>query len=210
MAPSVVELLKREVAALPEAQHRKLFKRVEASQRFKLHELRPAAVLILLCLYEEGDWRIVLTRRQERLMDHPGQIAFPGGRWEPGDRSPEATAVREAQEEIGLMADHLHLLGRMPVYPTVTGYKITPVVAWSPQLQVWRAQPDEVAEIFTLPVQHLISPENWHQTHIAIGNDDFRYWEIPFENHRIWGATAGMLHALRPCLARAWGNQEDE
>jgi 8-oxo-dGTP pyrophosphatase MutT (NUDIX family) len=153
---------------------------------------RPAAVLIPL-EPERGVW---LTRRSAHMPNHAGQVAFPGGKIEPGDASVEAAALREAEEEVGLNPDSAEILGRMDDFITGTGFHISPVVALVPRGVVLTAEPGEVQEVFCLPFATLLDrtqPRNrrvfWRGT-----EQDFLVW--PHEAHVIWGATAKILYDL--------------
>jgi 8-oxo-dGTP pyrophosphatase MutT (NUDIX family) len=157
-------------------------------------EIRPAAVLVPVV--RRDALTVLFTRRTPHLQDHAGQISFPGGRVEPGDASLEATALREAQEEIGLAQERAELLGRLPEYVTVTGYRVTPVVALvSPPLEL-RPDPFEVAEIFEVPLAFLLDPANHLRNTVLQEGKRRRYYAMPFREYYIWGATAGMLMNL--------------
>jgi 8-oxo-dGTP pyrophosphatase MutT (NUDIX family) len=158
-------------------------------------ELTAAAVLAGLIPRPEG-LSVLLTRRSDALRRHSGQVAFPGGRAEAGE-TPWQTALREAEEEIGLAPDHVRLLGLGNRYETGTGYAVTPVVAiLSPGLDL-RADPSEVAEIFETPFNFLMNHDN-HERRVwsEPGSPDRHYYAMPHEGRFIWGATAGMLRAL--------------
>jgi 8-oxo-dGTP pyrophosphatase MutT (NUDIX family) len=154
--------------------------------------LTPASVLIPV-VARVPDPTILFTRRALHLKDHSGQVSFPGGRVHADDASPEATALREAREEIGLDARRVELLGRMPEYLTRTGFRITPVVAiLTPPFEL---QPDanEVEEIFEVPLAFLLDPAN-HQRQSREWQGELRwFFAMDFGGHTIWGATAGML-----------------
>jgi 8-oxo-dGTP pyrophosphatase MutT (NUDIX family) len=154
--------------------------------------LTPASVLIPV-VARVPDPTILFTRRAAHLKDHSGQVSFPGGRVHADDASPEATALREAREEIGLDPDRVELLGRMPEYLTRTGFRITPVVAiLTPPFEL---QPDanEVEEIFEVPLAFLLDPAN-HQRQSREWQGELRwFFAMPYQGHYIWGATAGML-----------------
>ena len=157
-------------------------------------EIRPAAVLVPVV--RRNDLTVLFTRRTPHLQDHAGQISFPGGRTEPGDPSLEATALREAQEEIGLARECVELLGRLPEYVTVTGYRVTPVVGLvSPPLDL-RPDPFEVAEIFEVPLAFLLDPANHLRNTVLQEGKRRRYYAMPYREYYIWGATAGMLMNL--------------
>ncbi|MDR2164701.1 MAG: CoA pyrophosphatase [Zoogloeaceae bacterium] len=154
--------------------------------------LAPAAVLFPLVDRPEG-CRVLLTRRTDHLRDHPGQISFPGGRMEPGDASPRHAALREAGEEIGLVPDNVEILGELPPYATVTGFRIHPVVArLVPPLHLC-LDPFEVAEVFEAPLDFLLDPRNHHRESLFYQGKQREYLSMSYEGHYIWGATAGMI-----------------
>jgi 8-oxo-dGTP pyrophosphatase MutT (NUDIX family) len=162
--------------------------------------LRPAAVLIPIVAHG-GGMTLLFTRRATHLRDHSGQVSFPGGRVAEGDASPEATALREAEEEIGLAPARVELLGRLPDYHTRTGFRITPVVgAVAPPLTL-RPDANEVEEIFEVPLGFLLDPAN-HRRESRVWQGETRwFYAMPYEGHYIWGATAGMLVNLANYLA---------
>lgn len=164
-------------------------------------ELRPAAVLLLVVNHAEPT--VVFTMRTAHLSDHAGQISFPGGRCDEGDCTPERTALREAQEEIGLEADRVQLLGRLPEYRTSTGFSVTPVVGWAEPPVSYQPDPHEVAEVFEVPLAFLLDSRN-HRYESAFFKGRMRkYWAMPFGERFIWGATAGMLVTFQRILAGA-------
>jgi 8-oxo-dGTP pyrophosphatase MutT (NUDIX family) len=156
----------------------------------------PAAVLIGLIERAEG-LSVLLTRRSDNLRRHTGQIAFPGGRSDAGE-TPWETALREAEEEIGLDPGLVELAGLSTPYRTAgTGYHITPVVAFvAPDLKL-TPNPDEVADIFETPFGFLMDPSN-HEQHEreTPAGDKRRFYAMTWEDRFIWGATAGILRAL--------------
>jgi len=162
-------------------------------------EIRPAAVLVPLVKRESGV-TVLLTRRTAHLNDHAGQISFPGGRSEPGDAGAAETALREAAEEIGLAAERVEVLGELPTYVTVTGYRVTPVVGLvTPPLEL-RPDDFEVAEVFEVPLEFLLDPVNHQRNSVVHEGRERRYYAIPYRQYYIWGATAGMLMNLRSFL----------
>ena len=153
--------------------------------------LREAAVLVPLVHGPQPG--VLLTLRTATLRAHAGQVAFPGGRMEPTDASPEAAALREAQEEIGLDPGVVELAGRLPDYVTGTGYHITPVVGLLPAGLRLTRSPDEVEAIFTLPLATLLDPGAPEQRTREFRGRQRHFWVWPHETHYIWGATAGIL-----------------
>jgi len=162
-------------------------------------ELVPASVLFPIVLREEGP-SVLLTQRTQHLKDHPGQISFPGGRSEPEDVDPAHTALREAEEEIGLAATHVEIIGYLPEYHTITAYRVTPVVAVvTPPFEL-QPDPFEVADIFEVPLAFLMDPAN-HQQHAIEHRGALRhYYAMPYKDYFIWGATAGIIRSLYRAL----------
>jgi 8-oxo-dGTP pyrophosphatase MutT (NUDIX family) len=160
----------------------------------------PAAVLVALVNRESG-LQLLLTQRSADLPDHPGQISFPGGRVEAGDASFAAAALREANEEIGLPADRVTVLGRLENYETVSGYRVTPVVGWVEPPFDLRTDPVEVAEAFEVPLEFVLDPANRQRHFRMLGALRRDYWAIPWRDRYIWGATAAMLLILERTLA---------
>lgn len=167
--------------------------------------LREAAVLIAIeARREDGleDGPVVwLTKRSSMLRHHPGQVAFPGGKREPQDASLDATALREAHEEIGLPPGQVELLGRLPPHETVTGFRVTPVVGRV--LSAFDARPEagEVEEAFTVPLRHLADPASYVVRARLWRGAERRYYAAPWGPHYIWGATARICRALADRMA---------
>jgi 8-oxo-dGTP pyrophosphatase MutT (NUDIX family) len=162
-----------------------------------------AAVLLALVRRADGI-HLVLTERASHLHDHPGQISLPGGRIETTDVSPEAAAVREATEEIGLAPSYIEVLGRMAPYTTVTGFCITPVVALVRPGFTYAANAFEVAKIFEVPLVYVMNPNNHMQHCLTLtGGHSRHYFSMTWEHFFIWGATAGMLRNFYHLLRQA-------
>jgi 8-oxo-dGTP pyrophosphatase MutT (NUDIX family) len=155
----------------------------------------PAAVLVPLVNRPQG-LQLLLTQRSADLPDHPGQICFPGGRVEAGDADPAAAALRETGEEIGLAPDNVQVLGHLPSYDTVSGYRVQPVVGWIDPPFELAPDPVEVADVFEVPLEFILDRSN-HQRHFRMLGEMRRdYWAIPWLSRYIWGATAAMLLIL--------------
>jgi len=153
---------------------------------------RPAGVLVPLVPRDEG-LSLLLTKRTDHLHHHAGQISFPGGRKEDEDPDITATALRETEEEIGLPPDAVRVLGVLPQYVTISAYAITPVVGVVTRPFSPRPDPFEVADVFEVPLAHMLDPEH-HQRHFREENGRRRgYYAIPYGERLIWGATAGIL-----------------
>jgi 8-oxo-dGTP pyrophosphatase MutT (NUDIX family) len=161
--------------------------------------LRPAAVLVPLVDRPEG-MSVLLTQRTPHLSAHAGQIAFPGGRVEPEDEDAVAAALRETEEEIGLSRDRVTVIGRLDTYVTGTGFEITPVVGIVAVPFPLAIDPVEVAEAFEVPLAFVLDPRNRRQMTRMQGERLRTFFAFPFENHYIWGATAGILVNLAEVL----------
>jgi 8-oxo-dGTP pyrophosphatase MutT (NUDIX family) len=161
--------------------------------------LRPAAVLVPVVRREAG-LTILLTQRTDHLYDHAGQISFPGGRSEAHDESAAATALRETFEEIGLPHSHVEVLGYLPEYTTVTGYRVTPVVGLVNPPQAFNLDAFEVAEAFEVPLAFFLDAGNHQRNTLQYQGRTRHYYAMPYEQRYIWGATAGMLMNLYALL----------
>ena len=175
---------------------------IERQRENAVRALKPASVLLLI-VDHRPDPMVVFTQRTAHLADHAGQICFPGGRVDEGDDTPEHTALREAEEEIGLERARVEMLGRLPEYHTSTGFRVTPVVGWAePPLQ-YRADPHEVADVFEVPLAFVLDTRN-HRYESAFHKGRMRnYWAMPWGERFIWGATAGMLVTFQRIVAPA-------
>ena len=161
--------------------------------------LTPAAVLVPLVTRPEG-LTTLFTQRTGHLEHHAGQISFPGGHVAPGDETPEETALRETEEEIGLARRHVEIVGRLSEYVTRTGFRVTPVVGVvAPPFRL-APDPHEVADVFEVPLDFLLDPSN-HQRHSReVGGTIRQFYAMPYRGYYIWGATAGMLINLYEVL----------
>ncbi len=162
---------------------------------------RPAAVLV--GIREGVQPRLVLTVRTDHLQDHAGQVAFPGGRTDPGDADAVATALRESEEEIGLERRLVMPLGFLDRFETISGYNITPVVARiDPDARLYPA-PAEVAEVFEVPLSFFLDPGNLRRYTMDFRGQQRDMVEFVHGGHRIWGATAAMVLNLLRRMGRA-------
>jgi 8-oxo-dGTP pyrophosphatase MutT (NUDIX family) len=161
--------------------------------------LRPAAVLIPVIAGPEGA-TVLMTRRSDSLASHTGQIAFPGGRLDPGETAVEA-ALREAFEEVALDPTLVEVLGVGDAYETGTGFLVTPVVGWLTARPETTPSPDEVAEVFEVPWDFLMDPSNHSRdSYDREGQPRRWYWSMTHGQRYIWGVTAGIVRALRTRL----------
>jgi 8-oxo-dGTP pyrophosphatase MutT (NUDIX family) len=180
----------------------------EFRTRYSLHRLsdvipsapakmpsRKAAVLIPL-IEKNKQLHIMLTQRPMHLRSHPGQISFPGGKTEQGDKDDIATALREAHEEIGLVSSNVEVLGQFPPHKTFTGFDVTPVVGIIERPFTLVIDPGEVQDCFTVPLQYFIRQENRHQKRFMRNGKEYTVYLMPFENRFIWGVTAAIIDLL--------------
>lgn len=166
--------------------------------------LHQASVLVPLVQRPEG-LNVLLTQRTDHLRDHAGQISFPGGRFEPGDADAVATALREAEEEVGLPRQRVDVIGRLPHYITVTDYQVTPIVALVEPPFTLQLDSFEVAEAFEVPLAFLMTPAHHQRHEIELQGQRRQFLSMPWQvagpggaprRYFIWGATAAMLRNL--------------
>lgn len=163
--------------------------------------VRRSAVLVPILLHRDPSRApsVLLTLRAATLSAHAGQVAFPGGRIEPGE-TPEAAALREAAEEVGLDPRLPRIAGRLPALVTGTGFHVIPVVALLDPPVTLTPEPAEVAEMFEYPVARLLDPDAPEWRSGVFGGRERHYWAWPHETHTIWGATASMMRSLALAL----------
>lgn len=161
----------------------------------------PAAVLVPIVVGPAP--AVILTKRNERLNAHAGQVSFPGGRIDRTDASAEAAALREAWEEIALPPERVELAGRLPDYLTGTGFRITPVLGLIPPALDFVPSPDEVEALFELPFAVLLDPEAPRRERAYLKGRWREFWVWPHPDHYIWGATAAILVGLARVLSGA-------
>jgi len=165
--------------------------------------LKSAAVLIALFDSSEedntpspDDLQVLLTKRASHLKHHPSQISFPGGKAEPTDLDLIHTALREAQEEIGLDPKTVTIIGKLPSYEIISGYQVTPIVAIINSVQTYQKDVNEVDEIFHVPLQHFLEDENHHTIDSYRNGRRHNVHFYPYKHYNIWGATAAMMKDL--------------
>ena len=181
----LAERLRRDLALPPR----------EASVEGDVAELRSRATVtaaVLIAVTDRAEPGVILTVRREHLRTHAGQIAFPGGRLDPGEEA-VAAAMREAREELQLDPEDVDPIGTIEPYRTVTGFIVTPVLAVIPPDLPLRPHEYEVADWFEAPLGFLLDPANQHFRSALFQGQTRHYYEIIWNNRRIWGATAAMI-----------------
>jgi len=155
---------------------------------------------VLMPLIKRDEWQVLLTQRPETMPQHAGQIAFPGGKQDDSDSDVTAAALREAHEEIGLPIEGTEILGTLPPHETVTGFLVTPVLAFVADAFDMRPEPGEVEEIFRVPLSHVLEPGNYvvesRRWRGAQRLYDMPYTEPDGTFRNIWGMTAMMMYRL--------------
>lgn len=169
----------------------------ETEQKIPEGRWKRAAVLALFLPGQTGE-EMLFTRRTDHVLDHKGQVSFPGGAVEVHDRDLVSAALREAREEIGINARDVEILGFSRDMFTVSGWWITPVVGWYAAERLFIANPAEVSRIFTLPVTWLVDPANWEKKSYikdGIARPNVIYYRL-YDNELLWGITAQLVHDL--------------
>jgi 8-oxo-dGTP pyrophosphatase MutT (NUDIX family) len=157
----------------------------------------PAAAAVLVPLVDHDDGlTVLLTQRATHLKNHAGQISFPGGRLEASDAGPLAAALRETEEEIGLSRQHVTFAGYLDPHLVLSGFWVTPVVGFVQPGFALTLDRSEVDATFEVPLLHILDPANHKARERTLGTTKVRVYDIPYGEHHIWGATAGMLIAL--------------
>ncbi len=164
-------------------------------------KLRPAGVLLALQQQQTGV-HVLLTKRSSALKHHPGQISFPGGSIDPEDGGPVQAALREAQEEIGLQRENVEVFGMLPIHETVTGFNVTPVIGRVRTAFEPVPEPDEVKEVFSVPLAHVTDLRRFQVQSRMWQRKRRYYYTVPYGPYYIWGATARILHGLAERLAQ--------
>ncbi|NNC53467.1 MAG: CoA pyrophosphatase [Erythrobacter sp.] len=161
---------------------------------------RTADAAVLIAVTEQANPTVLLTQRPRTMRDHPGQVAFPGGKIDKGEDAVEA-ALREAWEELGIERDHVRVIGTTDRYQTGTGFDITPVLATVPADLKIRPDPREVESWFETPLGHLMDRQRWNENEVFWKGAMRRYYEMDHEGYRIWGVTAAICINLSRRLA---------
>ncbi|MEM8985999.1 MAG: CoA pyrophosphatase [Pseudomonadota bacterium] len=154
-----------------------------------------AAVLVPVVERPEG-LSVVFTVRSSQMPSHAGQISFPGGKISPSDDSHAAAAVRETEEEIGVPARNVEVIGRMRRHLGGKGYLVTPYVGLLPRDVAFTPDPREVADIFEAPLSFILNPDNHTVDVRKFGGVGYNFHAVPYGDHHIWGLTAGIIHTL--------------
>jgi 8-oxo-dGTP pyrophosphatase MutT (NUDIX family) len=169
--------------------------RLNAGMQTALHGIKLRDAAVLVGVVEDDEAHVILTKRQDSLRRHSGQIAFPGGKID-GDEGPELAAIREAEEEIGLARHFIDVIGTMPQIPVLSGFRITPVLATIRPGFILDPNPDEVEHVFKVPLSFLMDPLNHEQDVWERGGAHRRFYVMLYEGWRIWGITAGIIRSV--------------
>lgn len=191
------ELFER-LSDLFERGHRTDIPDLLSDERFALAD-RTAEAAVLIAVTErpaaKGGPGVILTQRPRSMRDHPGQVAFPGGKLEPGEDAVTA-ALREAEEELALAREHVRVIGTTDRYKTGTGFDVTPVLGVVPPDLELVPHPSEVADWFEAPLELLLDPDSWTENEVFWRGAMRRYLEMDYQGFRIWGVTAAIIANL--------------
>lgn len=177
-------------------QHFHHLRQVRQEPDYPLRKAGKRAAVLIPLLESSAGLSVILTQRASHLRSHPGQISFPGGAAEPEDDNAADTALREAEEEIGLPRSHVEVLGRLPDYRTISGFVIRPIIGFVKPGFSYRVDRDEVEQVFNPPLAFLMNKANHHTYHFERKGKQFPLYFIQYEQHLIWGATAAILRNL--------------
>lgn len=169
--------------------------RLNAGMEMSLTGIRMRDAAVLIGVVEDDEAHVILTKRQDSLRKHSGQIAFPGGKVD-GDESAEVAAIREAEEEIGLGRHFIDVIGPLPQIPVLSGFRITPVLATVRPGFTLVPNPDEVEHVFQVPLSFLMNPSNHEQDVWDRYGTMRHFYVMPYEGWRIWGITAGIIRSV--------------
>ncbi|ERM56939.1 DNA mismatch repair protein MutT [Vibrio mimicus CAIM 1883] len=178
---------------LPAAYHQESLLRVA---HLTPDSLRKASVLIGVVERQQG-LQVILTKRAAHLRHHPGQISFPGGKYEESDHSLQQTAKREAREEIGISEEKIHIVGQLPELVTVSQFAVTPILAFVESDYQIKLDHNEVDEVFEVPISFLLDRKKLYTGTFQLKNHRHRVFAIPYKQHFIWGMTAQIIQSLQ-------------
>ncbi|PFG56412.1 8-oxo-dGTP pyrophosphatase MutT (NUDIX family) [Vibrio sp. ES.051] len=178
---------------LPTGYHQESLARLKF---MKEKPLRNAAVLIGFVERPEG-LQVILTKRATHLRHHPGQISFPGGKFEAEDIHLMNTALRETKEEIGIEDEHIHVFGQLPTLPTISQFNVTPFLAFIFPDYKTHIDPNEVESVFEVPADHILNPKKLYSTQFELKRSNHRIFAIPYRQHFIWGMTAQIIESMQ-------------
>ena len=178
---------------LPKSYHQDSLKRLAFLQG---KSLRKAAVLIGL-VERSNELHVIFTQRAAHLRYHPGQISFPGGKYELNDADLMVTALRETEEEIGIEPSSIEVFGQLPSLPTVSKFSVTPFLAFIKPSYIPKIDPDEVASIFEVPLSHILNPQKMLSSHFQLKNTLHRVFAIQYQQYFIWGMTAQIIESMQ-------------
>ncbi|WFL77902.1 CoA pyrophosphatase [Altererythrobacter arenosus] len=187
------------LSALLEEGHQKPVGNLITDERFALAD-RNADAAVLIAVTERDDPGVILTQRPRDMRDHPGQVALPGGKVDPGEDAIQA-ALREAHEEIDLDPGHVRVIGTTDRYQTGTGFNVTPVLGVIPPDLPLIAHPQEVESWFEAPLSLLLRPDSWTEQEAYWRGEMRKYLEMDYQGYRIWGVTAAILWNLSQRIA---------